>query len=339
MKTYIYENNHLEKILNELGMHHINWHNSKAYITCGMPDGDNPSSTIVYNNEHLNVVAYTRNIKDQYDKSDILSLVCFIRKCYFSHSIKWFCDILGLDYYFSPDEDLPESIKWTKQLLKMQQYTDDEDTELLKPIDEMILSYYTQRPIYQWITDEGISYESQSVFEIGFDLRSERITIPIRDEISNLVGVKGRLYKQAASDQVPKYMYLEKCSKTHILYGLHETIDFIKESGFVIVCESEKGVMQLWSQGYKNAVSIGGHSFSKTQIEKVTRLNVAVVVAFDKDIVESEVLNECKKFLDCVEVYYIIDKDGILNEKESPMDDGDKFQKLMENNKYSYIRS
>jgi DNA primase len=248
--------------------------------------------------------------------------------------------LVGLDYYSNVEEELPESIRWTKMLLKMQSTSDDDDdTAILKPIDESILSYYNQKPILQWIQNDGIFTDTQVDFEIGFDLRSERITIPIRDEIGNLVGVKGRLYLRESTDKLPKYLYIEQCAKAQILYGLHKTYEFIKQDGFVIICESEKGVLQLWSQGYKNAVSIGGHKFSKVQIEKVTRLGVDVVVAFDKDVEEADVLQECAKFMDCINVHYLMDKDNLLEEKESPMDDADKFQTMMENNKYIFVRS
>ena len=72
VKQYIYENNKIELVLQELGMHHIKWHDNSSYITCGMPDGDNPQSTTIYNNPFLNVVAYTRDIVDAYGVSDII---------------------------------------------------------------------------------------------------------------------------------------------------------------------------------------------------------------------------------------------------------------------------
>ena len=340
IKEFIYDNNCVALVLEELGMHHLRWHGSRKYLTCAMPDGDNPTSTTVYNNEHLNVVAYTRNIEDSFGASDIISLVCFVKKMYFSHALKWLCNLVGLDYYHNIEEDLPESIRWTRMLLKMQSLSGEEDDEstILKPIDEHILSYYHQKPILQWVQHEGIFTDTQVEFEIGFDLRSERITIPIRDEIGNLVGVKGRLYLRESNDKLPKYLYLEQCAKSQILYGLHKTYEFIKQDGFVVICESEKGVLQLWSHGYKNVVSIGGHKFSKAQVEKITRLNVDVVVAFDKGITEADVLHECDKFMDCINTYYLIDKDDLLEEKDSPMDDFDKFQMLMENNKYLFIR-
>lgn len=340
LKQYIFENNRLEEVLESLGMHHIKWYKNRQYITCAQPNGDNISSTVIYNDENLNVTAYTRNITDKFGASDIISLTCFIHKCYFSNALKWLCDLLSLDYYRDDKDDLPESILWTQQLLKMKQHTDEEESELLKPIDNKILTYYIQKPILQWFEYDGISLGTQLEFEIGFDLLSERITIPIRDDIGNLVGVKGRLYLRESTDLLPKYVYLEPCAKTQILFGLHKSLNYIKKHNCVIVCESEKGVMQLWSQGYKNAVSVGGHSLSKIQIEKITRLNADVIIAFDKDIKEIEVLKECGKFLECVNVYYLIDKDGIIKgEKDSPTDNADNFRKLLENNKYIFVRN
>ena len=79
IKEYIFNNNRVEYVLEQLGMHHIKWHNGDEYITCGMPDGDNPNSTTVYNDSFLGVIAYTRDIKDAYGISDIISFNLNVR--------------------------------------------------------------------------------------------------------------------------------------------------------------------------------------------------------------------------------------------------------------------
>ena len=38
--------------------------------------------------------------------------------------------------------------------------------------------------------NDGISYETQQEFEIGYDELTNRITVPIRSEMHDLVGVK-----------------------------------------------------------------------------------------------------------------------------------------------------
>ena len=88
-KEYIFNNNYIEIILNELSMHKIKWHDNRRYITCAFPDGDNPNGCVVYNNENLNVISYTRDLNNNY--TDIITLIEFINKISFFEAIKWIC--------------------------------------------------------------------------------------------------------------------------------------------------------------------------------------------------------------------------------------------------------
>lgn len=65
-------------------------------------------SITIYLDEYLSVVAYTRNIKDQYGGSDIISLVGFIKpRKATSINLKWLCDAVGIDYYGKFDDEIP----------------------------------------------------------------------------------------------------------------------------------------------------------------------------------------------------------------------------------------
>ena len=91
--------------------------------------------------------------------------------------------------------------------------------------------------------------------------------------------------------------------------------------------------MQLYNMGYYG-VATGGSKISKYQINMLTRLGVQIIFAYDKDI-EEEQLNEiAAQFTDGIPVYAIIDRDDMLNEKESPSDNVDKWQHLINNNIY-----
>lgn len=345
IKQYIFDNQKIEDVLVELGMKNIKPHDNCRYYTCAFPDGDNPHGCVVYNNEVLNVTAYTRNIIDMYDNSDLISLVVFVKNMYFYQALKWICDLFHLDYYAETCTDLPKSIILMKKLFSMGRLLGDDEDVVNRPIDENILRYYYQYPNRKWI-DEGITLDTQRMFEIGLDYDSRRITIPIRDEVGVLVGVKGRIYYDGDSDK--KYMYLEKCQKTRILYGLHITLPYIQQCKEVLVVEAEKSVMKLYSYGIKNAVSVGGHNLSKRQVTMLTRLGVKVVIAFDKDVKEkveygeicndTTVLAECYKFLNFVTVEYIMDKDNLLEENEAPCDNRIKWEKLYSSNRYCFVR-
>lgn len=332
MKEYILENNYAPDILEKLGCHHIK--DKGDYLSCSNPDGDNTSAVTLYLNTNLTVVNYTRTLNPNKKSHDIFDLVEFYLKINFFEAVKQLCDWCDLDYYKDWNEDIPESLKITKMLMELDGSTFiEDDNSPLKPIPEHILTYY-----YPYVNDmfanDNISYKTQRLFEVGYDDFTNRITIPIRDELNNLVGVKGRLFKEHLDENDLKYLYIEPCNKSQILYGLHKSFDYIKQEQCVYVGESEKFTMQLWDMGFHNVVSTGGKKISNTQIEKLTRLCVPIILCMDKDVRQDELQEIADRFTDCIDIYALIDKDNILNEKESPSDNPEKFKYLVKNNKY-----
>lgn len=332
MKEYILENNYAPVILEKLGCHHIK--DKGDYITCGNPDGDNNSSVTLYLNTNLTVVNYTRTLNINKKSHDIFDLAEFYLNVNFFEAVKQLCDWCDLDYYKDWNEDLPESLRITKLLVELDNATSiDDDNTPLKPIPDHVLSYY-----YPYVNDmfknDGISYEIQRLFEIGYDDQTNRITIPIRDELNNLVGIKGRLFKKELKEDDLKYLYIEPCNRSKILYGLNVALPYIQQKGYVYVVESEKGVMQLWSMGIYNCVATGGKKVSQYQIDMLSRLCVDIIFCFDKDVEQTELEELADRFIESVNIYAIIDKNNILEEKESPSDNPDKFVELERNNKY-----
>lgn len=328
MKEYILDNNYIPTILENLGCHHIR--NNGNYYTCGNPDGDNPNSITVYPNSNISVINYTRDLSNK-KSNDIIDLAEYFLQESFFKTLKQICEWIDLDYYKDWDEDVPESIKITKLIFEIKEGDTAQEEMPLKPISEHILSYY-----YPFVNDlfkrDNISYETQRLFEIGYDDFSNRITIPIRDELGNLVGVKGRLFKEQLDEDDSKYLYIERCNRSQILYGLYYTYNSIKTNNSVYVCESEKGTMQLVDMGITNVVSTGGSKVSQMQIDKLTRLCVPIIFCFDQDISQWEIEELADRFIDGTEIYALIDnpKSPILSKKESPSDDPVKFKELNE---------
>lgn len=329
LKEHILENNFIPTILEELGCHHIR--QKDGYWQCCNPDGDNTTAVCVYENTNLTTINYTRDIsKGKNVHTDLISLVEFYKNETFPYAVKWICDVLDIDYYSNLDEDLPESILLTKMLLEMQlNDIEKEDEKPLKPISEKILSYYCSY-VNDMFMKDGVSYETQKEFEIGYDEYTNRITIPIRDDLGNLVGVKARYFYRDVPEDEQKFMYIEKCARSQILYGLYKTINFIQNRQRVFVVEAEKGVQQLYDKGYFEVVSTGGAKISKSQIDKLTRLCVPIIFVFDKDIDKEYLDSIANRFIDGIEIYALIDTLGILDEKESPTDNIEKFELLLE---------
>ena len=329
LKEHILENNFIPKILEELGCHHIR--KKDGYFQCCNPDGDNTTAVCVYENTSLTTINYTRDISNgKNTHTDLISLVEFYKNESFPYAVKWICDVLDIDYYSNLDEDLPKSLQLTKMLVEMQSVDVDTETEKpLKPISEKILSYFKPY-VNDMFCEDGVGYDTQAEFEVGYDEFTDRITIPIRDDLGNLVGVKARYFYRQVPEDEQKFMYIEKCARSQILYGLYKTINFIKKAQRVFVVEAEKGVQQLYDKGYFETVATGGSKISKCQINKLTRLCVPIIFVFDKDITKEELDDIANRFIDGTEVYALIDTIGVLNEKESPTDDISKFEQLLE---------
>lgn len=333
LKSYIFENHYVEQILQEIGCHHIKYHSSGEYWTCANKDGHNTKAIVTRNNEYLTCNNYTRQMVAGSKVTDIIDLVCYTLGVLFPDAIKAICNIIGISYYYDLNEEVPESLKILKMIEEMSESSIENDDKPLKPISSKILTYYKDR-VNGLFAADNIDFKTQKIFQIGYDEYTNRITIPIFSEIGDLVGVKGRLLKEKLEEDDLKYLYLEPCSRSRVLYGLNLTINYIKKAGKVFVVEAEKGAMQLWSYGFKNVVAIGGKTLSSTQIEMLSRLGVDIIFAFDKDVLQKEIEEIANRFMENIPIYAVIDINSILLEKESPTDNPKKWTKLINNNIY-----
>ena len=66
----------------------------------------------------------------------------------------------------------------------------------------------------------------------------------------------------------------------------------------------------------------------------IVRLGVDIILAMDKDVKKDEIEQIANRFPNGVPIYYIYDEDEILEEKERPSDNPQKWSQLIKNNIY-----
>lgn len=334
LKSYIYENEYVEDILLSIGCHNIKYHASNQYWTCANATGDNKNAIVIYNNTLLICLNYTRQMVQSTRQTDIIDLVCYTKELSLPESLKFICHTIGISYYKDFNEEIPQSFKILKLIDDMKENHQNDKNDLkLQPISEHILDYYIPC-VNQLFYEDNIDYYTQQEFEIGFDPESNRYTIPIRSEIGDLVGIKGRYFFRKVPQYEDKYIYLEPCSKSKILYGLNKTIQYINQTRVCYVLESEKSVMQLWSMGYRNSVATGGKIITESQINMLSRLGASIVICYDQDVTKKEVEDISLLFPEYVNSYYMYDMQNILEEHESPSDKPEKWMYLKKHNIY-----
>ena len=187
--------------------------------------------------------------------------------------------------------------------------------------DETVLKEYKSIPNLRFLED-NISARTQRKFEIGYDYKSQRITIPWRSIDGNLIGISSR--NNDDESDVPKYLAIKSFKKSNHLYGMFQNYNDIVSKRKIIVVESEKSVLQAYDMNIRNMVAVGCHSISENQIN-LLKFNVDMAtIMFDKDVPENEVREQCKKIKDKlnIRVFYCIDNNNLLDEKESVTDKG-----------------
>jgi DNA primase len=327
LKKYIYENNKVEYVLEEIGCHHVKYHFVKEYYTCGNYNGDNPSSITVKNNEYLNVVNYTRQSEFP-EHSDIITLVQYNKQCSFIDAIKYLHSLLGLEYKYQKKSEKKEE-KFDPlaifKNIKNRRKNGTINVNDIQFLDEDILDEYVPLLHIDWFHDSIMPW-TRDKFGICYSYKQKRVILPMRYWLTGeLMGTNARTtienYKEL---NILKYFITPTYQKSLNLYGLYENYDSIQKAGYVVVAESERSVLKRDSLNDSTLVALSGHTLSEEQIRILIGLNVEIVIALDKDIDINEVRFMCEKFYHIRQVSYIYDAWDLLGEKDAPMDANNK---------------
>lgn len=328
IKQEILDTGSIHKILDDLGCENIRKISNR--FEAQLPDNfnsNNNRSVQVYENEHLTSVIRSRGVK-----GDIFTLVAYLitenndeqylNKQLHKSKIK-ILDILGWNNsQFKSHDDVVHN-GWLKELKEKR--SKEFDLSKIEPnpiLPETVLNEFIQIPHLLFYQD-GISLETQREFEIGFDIFSERITIPIRDKKGNLIGVKARATKEEDENKY-KYLPIYSYHKSREWFNLHRAMPFIIDSNSVICFESEKSCLKAFEFGCYNAVSQQGSDITKIQAEilKKTCPDLKIILAYDQDCSADDVKQMAKVFGDYNNLFSIIDVKELLDDKMSPVDKG-----------------
>lgn len=314
----------IEKIthlLETMGCQAIKIHN--GYITSTRGNGgDNLQGIICYTNDknNFNCLMPTSPQFDKYYVKDIISVVQVVKDLTFPKAVKYICEACGIDYYQSVKPAHNSALEWLQSVETGNIDSENYEQMSVKEIDEKTLNQFVKLPHIAWLK-EAITSTVCNRFGVGYDIESNSITIPIRDELGNLVGVKCRTMNEQFDS---KYWYMYPTNKNRLLFGEFEGYDSIIKSGYVIVVEGEKSVLKGHSFGIDNIVAISGKKMSEFQAERLLRMNVPIILALDNDVKDEEIKSIVEKLkypIQTVPVYTLKDKFGLyLGEHDAPAD-------------------
>ena len=315
----------IERILNTFGFEKIRIRNKE--IRCAREFGSNPTAVVIRleDNEKLFVKDYELNLAH-----DLINYIIKAKNVEFKDVMNAIKQELHLDSIYNYKRKkglfggLYDGLSRSNGEISVTTYPEE------------ILKQYGQTPNTLWLKD-GISLSTQRKWGVGFDVISQRITLPIRTSTGEIMSIKGRLNGEPGEFE-PKYLYLVQGPMSQTLFGYSENYNALYE-GNVIVVESEKSVLKLDSWGYNNVVALGSNSLSTTQAKLLMSLNPKrVTFMLDKSLP----LENTKRNADLLktfctmrqlEIKYWSWEDNItLDEKSAPCDDTkEEFEYILAN--------
>ena len=315
----------IEHILDAFGFDKIRINHRE--IRCAFEQGMNPTAVVIrlQDNENLFVKDYERNIS--YD---------FINYLIKSKDI--------------PFKDVMNAIKQELHLDSIYNYkkttglfgglynglSRNNGDISVTTYPEEVLKEYGNTPNLLWLKD-GISLSTQRKWSIGYDVLSQRITMPIRTSTGEVMAIKGRLNGEPEEFE-PKYLYIVNGPMSQTLFGYSENYSSLYENEILVV-ESEKSVLKLDSWGYNNVVALGSNSLSTTQAKLLMSLNPKrVTFLLDKSLpLENTKRNTdlLKSFCTMRQLqirYWNWEDNLTLDDKSAPCDDSkEEFEYILNN--------
>lgn len=146
-------------------------------------------------------------------------------------------------------------------------------------------------PACDYMLQRGFASFTLDHWQFGYDEITGRIVFPVRNESGQLIGFKGR----ATDGREPKYLVLGDTDGRParygmpryytglVVFGLHEALVNMDETGTLIVCEGELNAIALWQMGYQNAVALNGSRLTRRQHQLLKRHADTIVMFFDFD--------------------------------------------------------
>lgn len=140
-------------------------------------------------------------------------------------------------------------------------------------------------PECRYLFERGFSADTLTDWDIGYDARSSRLTIPIHDHLGRIVGIKARAWREGVK---PKYKILGDKGqrktygwpvywKSRVVFGLHRCF---RDEPLVLV-EGELDVIALHQMGIA-AIATGSAHLSEIQQRLIRDHTDEVIVWFDE---------------------------------------------------------
>lgn len=152
---------------------------------------------------------------------------------------------------------------------------------------ERILDLWNYPDAFDYLESRGLESDVIRFFDIGYDKQSDRIVIPVCDEDGQLLGFKGRTFKEDAP--LPRYLVVGDRTGNTWGFGTVNVQDEIfnfhnlSRREPVVIVEGEFDAMKIHQYGWENVCALYGSTFTQVQKEKLISVSNEFILFLDSD--------------------------------------------------------
>jgi len=299
---------HIENIFTTLGFYKV--HKYKQEIMCCNSERGSGASIHIKLNDSISCKDYKYGTN-----GDIFSFLMKKRQLDLMDVLNIVKQELGVDSFTFSDK--PTNSVFGGAYRKIKRNSPNNQDVILP---ESVLIPYAHKLNIRFLRD-GISFDTQKKFEIGLDPFTQRITIPWRNVLGELIGVMGRY--TGHEEGIPRWLPVIPFPKLNALYGYSSNYKYLVDCDVLYIGESEKFVLALDSKDINTCLAIGRSEISSGQIKRIISLNPKeIIYCMDEGLPEEINIRNVKltqQFLKYhnIKVRYVHDEENEILPKDS----------------------
>jgi hypothetical protein len=212
----------------------------------------------------------------------------------FIDCMKFVCASVGID--FNSDTIINNKSSFINSNLK--RFMNTHNYDYLEVYDDEILNKFEHWYHQSWL-DDHISIETMDKYGILYYDYGNQIIIPCHNQYNQLIGIRARNLDPNAGAKYIPYKDINgtwyKFNVGSTFYGLNHTAENITRIKKVIICESEKAVLQGDTYFGDNNIIVGMYGSAMTRTKRNILLGMGideVIIAIDFDYIEESYHDE-----------------------------------------------
>jgi hypothetical protein len=218
----------------------------------------------------------------------------------FIDCMKFVCNIIGLDYKSNTQQTINTNDFINSNLKR---FTSKSNKIEMQIFNDVILNKFEDVYHQSWV-DDGISIETMKKYNIKYYDFGNQIIIPCYNQYNQLIGIRARNLDPNAGAKYIPYKDLDwrngnngwyKFNVGSTFYGLNYNVQAIQKTKKVIICESEKAVLQGDTFFGNNNIILGMYGSAMTRTKRDILLEIGVdevIIAIDFDYEEESYSNQ-----------------------------------------------